>query len=58
MVDIMILPARDGFAVYDMKDNTAVHFKSINWSSLDTHSLTTDDAVKEFESFRETLPKR
>lgn len=55
MVDKMILPARDGFAVYDMENNTATHFKSFNWSSLDTKTDTTEEAVKEFESFREKL---
>ena len=55
MVDTMILPARNGFAVYDMKNNTATHFKSFNWSSLDTKTNTTEEAVKEFEKFRESL---
>lgn len=55
MVDTMILPARDGFAVYNLKTNAATHFKSSNWSSLDTKTDSTEEAVKEFESFREHL---
>ena len=57
MVDIMILPAKDGFAVYNIKTNTATHYLSNNYSCLDTKSETTMEAVKDFESWRETLPE-
>jgi len=53
----MILTARDGFVVYNLRTNTATHYLSNNYSSLDTKSETTIEAVKQFESFRETLPE-
>ena len=57
MVDIMILTAKDGFVVYNLRTDTATHYLSNNYSSLDTKAESTIDAVKEFESWRETLPK-
>lgn len=51
----MILPAGDGFAVYNLRTDTATHYLTHNYSTLDTKCETTMDAVKQFESFRETL---
>ena len=53
----MILTARDGFVVYNLRTDTATHYLSDNYSSLDTKADSTIEAVKEFESWRKTLPE-
>lgn len=56
MVEIIVITALDGFVVYDLRTNEATHYKSYNWSTLNLHKhLTTEEAIKDFEKFRETL---
>lgn len=52
MVDKIILTAQDGFVVYDLESSKAIHFKSFNWTSINTKQETTEGAIKEFENLK------